>query len=152
MKKSAGILVYRSSNNITEVFLVHPGGPFWKGKDIGAWSIPKGEFDEGEVPLDAAKREFKEETGVLIDGKFIALAPIKQKGGKIVFAWMVESDLNISNIVSNTFEIEWPYKSGIKKSFPEIDKAAWFTIPEAMIKINNAQVALIEELKEKLLT
>src|SRR5215207_11548215 len=111
MRKSAGILMYRRKDSYTEVFLVHPGGPFWKGKDAGAWSIPKGEFTEEEA-LVAAKREFEEETGQKLDGAFIALKTIQQKGGKLVHAWAVEGDIDPGQIVSNTFRQEWPYKSG----------------------------------------
>ena len=146
MKTSAGILLYRKTNNYVEVFLIHLGGPFWKGKEKGAWSIPKGEFAEGEDSLAAAKREFKEETGQTIDGDFIELKPIQQKGGKMVYAWAVEGDADADNIVSNTFEQEWPYKSGKFKTFPEVDKATWFSIEEAKEKMNPAQVELIEEL------
>ena len=148
-KKSAGILLYRTMNKKLEVFLVHPGGPFWAKKDIGAWSIPKGEFDDDEEPLAAAKREFKEETGVEISGEFIQLASIKQKSGKIVYAWAVEGDIDPAKIKSNTFEIEWPPRSGKLQTFPEIDKAEWFNYIEAQKKIVLAQSPLIEELKSK---
>ncbi|MGZ4034172.1 MAG: NUDIX domain-containing protein, partial [Bacteroidia bacterium] len=136
-KKSAGILLFRfNNNNSPEVFLVHPGGPFWSKKDIGAWSIPKGEFDN-EAPLEAAKRDFEEETGVTVDGKFIELSPLKQKSGKIIYAWALPGDIDATKIESNLFELEWPYKSGNKKWFPEIDKAEWFSITEAKEKINS---------------
>src|SRR6476619_5277006 len=111
MKQSAGILLYRRVNNSLEVFLIHPGGPFWKNKDEGAWSIPKGEFNDSEDPLKAAIREFEEETGNVISGNFKQLKPIKQKGGKIVYAWSIEGNLDADKIKSNTFQIEWPYKS-----------------------------------------
>ncbi len=146
VKQSAGILLYRTTNQELQVFLVHPGGPFFVNKDDGSWSIPKGEFLDDENPLDAAKREFFEETGQTIDGTFISLAPIKQKNGKMVFAWAVEGDINPATNVSNTFELEWPPKSGKFKSFPEIDKAAWFNIETAKIKIIAAQAGLITEL------
>ena len=146
-KQSAGILVYRTLKKKLVVFLVHPGGPFWKNKDSAAWSIPKGEFDSDESALDAAQREFEEETGMRLKGKFIELQPVKQKSGKTVYAWAHEGDINASSIKSNSFEIEWPPNSGKKTSFPEIDKAAWFTVPEAKQKINAAQVALLEELE-----
>ena len=149
-KKSAGILLYRSINKNLEVFLVHPGGPFWKNKDEGAWSIPKGEFDEKEDALEAAIREMKEETGITLKGDFMALTPIKQKSGKLVYAFAKEHDLDPSEIKSNEFEIEWPPKSGKKKMFPEIDKAEWFTIYVAKNKINPAQWPLVEELNTKL--
>ncbi len=125
-KKSAGILLYRLVNETTEVLLVHPGGPFWSKKDLGAWSIPKGEFDEDENPLDAAIREMEEETGLKTSGDFIELTPLKQKSGKLVYAWALQKDIDPEKIKSNHFEIEWPPKSGTKRSFPEIDKAAWF--------------------------
>jgi len=133
-----------------EVFLVHPGGPYWAKKDEGAWSIPKGEFDENEEPLAAAKREFREETGIQISGKFIQLNPVKQKSGKLVYAWAVEGDIDPEKIKSNSFEIEWPPRSGKMKSFPEIDKAAWFQLSDAQKKIIEAQSALIKELESKI--
>jgi predicted NUDIX family NTP pyrophosphohydrolase len=145
-KQSAGILVYRIINKKPEVFLVHPGGPFWKNKDAAAWSIPKGEFDADESALDAAKREFEEETGILLKGKFIELQPVKQKSGKTVYAWAYEGDIDASTIRSNSFEIEWPPKSGKKTSFPEIDKAGWFDIKTGKEKINAYQVNLLEQL------
>jgi len=123
---------------------------FVKNKDEGSWSIPKGEFAEDENPLDAAKREFMEETGQLLNGNFIELTPIRQKGGKIVYAWAVEGDIDHETIVSNTFEIEWPPRSGKKQTFPEIDQAAWFDIEMAKVKINAAQVGLINELALKI--
>ena len=147
VKKSAGILLFRKSDKTLEVFLVHPGGPFWIKKDEGAWSIPKGEFDDNESPLDAAKREFEEETGIKISGDFIELKPVKQKSGKIVYAWAVEGNIDPAKIKSNEFEIEWPPKSGKMKTFPEIDKAAWFDLNEAKKKIIEAQSPLIDELK-----
>ena len=147
-KQSAGILLYRQKKYL-EVFLVHPGGPFWAKKDAGAWSIPKGEF-EGEDPLLAAKREFLEEIGIAIEGEAMALVPQKQKGGKVVYAWAIEGDLSPSEIRSNMFELEWPPKSGKKQLFPEIDKAEWFPLQVAVQKINQGQVAFIQELAEKL--
>lgn len=149
-KKSAGILLYRFNNEETEIFLVHPGGPFWAKKDFGAWSIPKGEFEEGENPLYAAKREMEEETGIKVSGEFIELTPVKQNSGKLIYAWAVEGNFNAAEIKSNTFEIEWPPKSGMKKSFPEVDKAAWFNIDEAKKKISEGQLPLINEIKTKL--
>jgi len=130
-----------------EVFLVHPGGPFWMAKDIGAWSITKGEFTDEELPLTAAIREFKEETGMLLSGDFIPLTPIKQKGGKLVYAWALAGDIDVDNINGNTFKMEWPPKSGQWKTFPEVDKGAWFSIEEAKQKINPSQAAFIEELQ-----
>ena len=147
-KQSAGILLYRKLNSELQVFLVHPGGPFFKNKDDGNWSVPKGEFLEEEDPLQAAKREFEEETGQAINGDFVALTPIKQKGGKTVQAWAVKGDIDHLNIKSNSFEIEWPPRSGRQQSFPEVDRAEWFDIDTAKIKINPAQAALIIELAE----
>lgn len=129
-----------------QVFLVHPGGPFFKNKDLGAWSIPKGEFLDDADALAAAKREFEEETGKAIGGDFIELKPVRQKSGKTVHAWAVEGDINHETINSNLFEMEWPPKSGKKQSFPEIDRAGWFEVAEAKLKINGAQAAFIDEL------
>ena len=144
--QSAGILLYRKVNDEIQVFLVHPGGPFFKNKDSGAWSIPKGEFSGDEEPLAAAKREFKEETGQAINGNFIELKPVKLKSGKTVHAWAVEGDINHETITSNLFEMEWPPKSGKKQSFPEIDRAGWFNIDDAKLKLNAAQTAFVDEL------
>jgi predicted NUDIX family NTP pyrophosphohydrolase len=145
--QSAGILLYRNINGQIEFFLVHPGGPFFKNKDEGYWSIPKGEFLPDENPLAAAQREFEEETGRPIKAeKFIELSPIKQKSGKIVHAWSAEGELDADTITSNTFEIEWPPHSGKMSSFPEIGRAGWFDIENARLKINAAQAALIDEL------
>ena len=129
--------------------MVHPGGPFWKNKDSGVWSIPKGEFMETELPLNAAIREFEEEIGILLKGDFLELSPIKQKNGKLVFAWALEGEVDTNSIKSNLFELEWPPKSGKKQMFPEIDKAQWFGFEEAKQKIIEAQVNLIEELMRK---
>ena len=129
-----------------QVFLVHPGGPFFKNKDEGSWSVPKGEYFPDEDSLTAAKREFQEETGHEITGNFTALNPIKQKGGKTVLAWAVEGNIDPEEIKSNTFEIEWPPRSGKKQTFNEIDRAEWFDMATAKIKINPAQAALIDEL------
>jgi predicted NUDIX family NTP pyrophosphohydrolase len=149
-KSSAGLLLYRIRKAAIEVLLVHPGGPYWKNKDEGAWSIPKGEFLPEEDPLAAARREFFEETGVAIEGELRALKPLRQPGGKIVHAWAVEADLDPATIVSNTFEIEWPPRSGRLQSFPEIDRGAWFSLPEARRKILRGQVPLLEELAQML--
>ena len=149
MRKSAGILMYRRKEKHIEVFLIHPGGPFWKGKDMGAWSIPKGEYTS-EDPLAAAKREFEEETGHKAEGTFMELTTIQQKGGKLVKTWAVEGDIDPDKIVSNTFQQEWPYKSGRMQTFPEVDRAGWFGAEEARKKINEAQVALIDDLLMKL--
>jgi predicted NUDIX family NTP pyrophosphohydrolase len=149
-KKSAGILLYRIKKNQPEVLLVHPGGPFWAKKDLGSWSIPKGEYEEGEDPLDAARREVEEETGLKVNGPFIELVPIKQKSGKLVAAWASEGDFDPATIKSNEFEMEWPPKSGKRKTFPEVDKAGWFTIHEAVEKIVEGQIPLLKELEHKL--
>ena len=146
-KQSAGILLYRKINNQLEVFLVHPGGPFFKNKDDAAWSIPKGEFLDEEDALIAAKREFLEETGQSVDGNFIKLKPVKLKSGKTVYAWAVEGDIDHEVIISNVFEMEWPPKSGKMASFAEVDRAAWFEPAVAKVKINSAQIALIDELE-----
>lgn len=146
--KSAGILLYRFKESL-QIFLVHPGGPFWANKDIGAWTIPKGEPEDGEQPLDTAKREFEEETGQKIAGAFIELTPIVQKAGKRVYAWALEADIDANAICGNNFTIEWPPGSGKWKSYPEVDKAGWFGWEEAKEKINPAQAAFIDELIEK---
>ena len=148
-KQSAGILIYRFQNGELEVFLVHPGGPLWAHKDEGAWSIPKGEPENQENLLEAAKREVEEETGIGVKGEFMELTPVKQKGGKLVHAWAIQCDIHPENIKSNTFELEWPPKSGEKISFPEIDKASWFGIQEAQMKINIGQSPLLLELMVK---
>lgn len=138
--------MYRFMDTQLQVFLVHPGGPFFRRKEDGVWSIPKGEFTDEEDPLAAAKREFLEEIGRSIDGKFIPLNPIVQKGGKIVYAWAIEGNIDPAIILSNSFELEWPPKSGKKQNFPEVDRAAWFTAKEALTKVNIAQSGLIEQL------
>jgi predicted NUDIX family NTP pyrophosphohydrolase len=147
-KRSAGILIYRRGQRGLELLLVHPGGPFWKKRDIGAWSIPKGEYLAGEDPITVAMREFEEETGARPTGDLQPLGEVVQKGGKIVAAWAVESDLDPAKIKSNTFEIEWPPKSGRKATFPEIDQAAWFSPDEARAKILPSQKPFIERLVE----
>jgi predicted NUDIX family NTP pyrophosphohydrolase len=149
-KKSAGILLYRIKNSQLECFLLHPGGPFFKNKDLGSWTIPKGEIDEHEDPLAAAVREFEEETGTRLDGEFVPLKPIKQKSGKLVYAWAVQGDIDASTIKCNTFEMEWPPKSGKFKSFPEVDRGEWFSIPNASTKILAAQQPLLQELVQLL--
>jgi predicted NUDIX family NTP pyrophosphohydrolase len=151
MRQSAGILMFKNVGNNLKFFLVHPGGPFWQNKDAGAWSIPKGEFTSDEKALDAAIREFKEETGILISGDFIELSPVKLKSGKVVHAWAVEGDIDSRDVKCETFiSIEWPPRSGKYKSVPEVDKGEWFSADEAKIKINPAQVDLINELIRKL--
>ena len=151
-KKSAGILLYRRVNTAPEVLLVHPGGPFWKNKDIGAWSVPKGEFADDEQPLIAAVREFKEELGIDVSGDFIELIPQKQKSGKIVYAWALEQDTDVDDIVSNTFELEWPPRSGKMIEIPEVDRAGWFSMDEAKLKIIPGQIPIIENLERILLS
>jgi predicted NUDIX family NTP pyrophosphohydrolase len=146
-KQSAGLLVYRKRGETLEVLLVHPGGPFWKNKDAGAWSIPKGELTQGEDPLDVAKREFQEETGTSISGAMAPLEAVKQRGGKLVYAWAVEADVDVSQIKSNTFTIEWPPRSGKQQEFPEIDRAEWCDLTTAAEKINAGQRKLIEQLQ-----
>ena len=151
-KKSAGILAYREGVSGLEVFLMHPGGPFWKNKDLGAWSIPKGEIADNEDEKEAAKREFEEETGMKVDADLVPLKPIRQKNGKTVMAWAINQDIDPSKIVSNLFEIEWPPKSGKHQQFPEMDRAEWFSVSDAREKIIAGQAALIDELEEILRT
>lgn len=145
-KKSAGLLIYRFHQKQLEVLLVHPGGPFWAKKDAGAWSVPKGEINDAEDALNAAKREVQEELGVEVTGDWLSLSAVKQKSGKLIHAWAVEQNVDAANIVSNTFELEWPPKSGKTILVPEVDKAGWFTISDAREKINPAQAAFIDEL------
>jgi predicted NUDIX family NTP pyrophosphohydrolase len=149
-KKSAGLLPFRETDSGVEVLLVHPGGPFWAKKDDGAWSIPKGEFADGEEPLDAARREFAEETGVVPSGDFIALGSLKQSGGKLVFAWAWRCDLDASALRSNSFSMEWPPKSGRQQEFPEVDRAAWFAVETARRKILQGQAEFLDRLLGKL--
>jgi predicted NUDIX family NTP pyrophosphohydrolase len=139
-------VLHRTRDQVVEVFLVHPGGPLWRNKDAGAWSIPKGEFVDGEDALAAARREFFEETGRRIDGRFVALTPVRQRGGKVVHAWAVEGDIPLEGLASNTFAMEWPPRSGRMQSFPEVDRYAWFPLDEARLRINEAQRALVGEL------
>jgi predicted NUDIX family NTP pyrophosphohydrolase len=150
MKRSAGILAWRRREGEPELFLVHPGGPFWKNKDDGAWSIPKGGIDPGEDPLTAAQREFEEETGQTIAGDFAPLDPVKIASGKAIEAWAIEHDLDAESVASNSFEIEWPPRSGRKQAFPEVDRAAWFSGPVALQKITPGQVPLLVQLLERL--
>ena len=149
-KQSAGILLYRIASERVEVLLVHPGGPFWTKKDDGAWSIPKGEFTDGEEPLEAAKREFTEETSFPIEGIFTPLNPVTQPGGKTVYAWAVEGDIDAGAVRSNTFSMEWPKGSAKTRSFPEIDKADWFDLETAKVKILKGQLGLLEQLAKNL--
>lgn len=145
-KQSAGILLYRKPSALLEVFLVHPGGPYYVKKDLGVWSIPKGEFEPDEDPLAAAKREFNEETGQPIEGKFLTLQNVKYKNGKVIHAWAVEGDLDPETLVSNTFKMEYPYKSGKWIDVEEVDRGGWFDVATAKTKLIPAQVALVEEL------
>ncbi|WP_223600677.1 NUDIX domain-containing protein [Chryseobacterium sp. GVT01B] len=147
MKISAGILLFKKEKDSLYYFLVHPGGPFWKNKDLGAWSIPKGEMLPDENSLDRALMEFKEETGKTAEGKFIELSPIKQKGGKIVYAWALEGDIDTSDLYSNTFSLEWPPKSDKIIEIPEVDQWEWFPSEEAQQRINAAQKGFITELE-----
>ncbi|HUR60005.1 MAG TPA: NUDIX domain-containing protein [Opitutaceae bacterium] len=149
-KQSAGLLLHRRVGDGFEVFLVHPGGPLWAKKDLGAWTIPKGEFTAEEDPLAAAQRELKEETGLVVVGPFVSLGCVKQAGGKVVHAWAAEADCDPATIVSNTFSLEWPPRSGQKRDFPEVDRAAWFAPDVAAEKINPAQAALIARLADAL--
>ncbi len=149
-KKSAGLLLFRETAGHLEVLLVHPGGPYWARKDDGAWSIPKGEFGEDEDPLAAARREFEEETGFLAGEGEIPLEPLRQPGGKTVYAWAVRQDLDPTGLKSNTFSMEWPPKSGKQQEFPEVDRAAWFTIDAAGKKILKGQSGFLAQLQDKL--
>jgi predicted NUDIX family NTP pyrophosphohydrolase len=150
-KRSAGILLYRRSGGEPEVLLVHPGGPFWAKKDGGAWSIPKGEYDDAEDPQACARREFHEETGTeLAPGELAELGSVRQKSGKQVTAWAAEGDLDPETVSSNTFEMEWPPRSGSRQAFPEVDRAEWFDLETAREKLNPAQTAFLDRLVERL--
>ena len=149
-KRTAGLLLYREASGGLEVLLVHPGGPFWKNKDEGAWSIPKGMVDEGEDPFDAAIREFHEETGGTAAGEPITLEPLRQKSGKVLHAWAMLGEFNPAALRSNTFSTEWPPKSGRQQEFPEVDRAAWFSMEEAGRRILQGQAALLSDLRRKL--
>jgi predicted NUDIX family NTP pyrophosphohydrolase len=146
-RESAGLLLFRRRAGEAEVLLVHPGGPFWAGKDDHAWSIPKGEFTAGEPPLAAARREFTEETSLSVEGDFIALPACKQPGGKIVHAFTLEGDCDAAAVKSNSFTLEWPPRSGRHREYPEIDRAAWFPLAVARAKIHKGQAPLIDELE-----
>jgi predicted NUDIX family NTP pyrophosphohydrolase len=150
-KRSAGILLYRVAAGAPEVLLVHPGGPYWARKDAGSWSIPKGEYEDGEDPLACARREFEEETGTaLTPGELVELGEVKQKGGKVVIAWGAEGDLNADSVTSNTFTMEWPPRSGRTVEFPEIDRAGWFELGAAREKLVPAQTEFLDRLLERL--
>jgi predicted NUDIX family NTP pyrophosphohydrolase len=149
-KRSAGLLMYRRHNRQLEVLLVHPGGPFWAKKDLGAWSISKGEYLEGELPLEAARREFEEETGFAATGDFLDLGAVQQAGGKVVSAWAFEGDCDPNKLISNRCEIEWPPRSGRKIEIPEVDRASWFSIAEAKERILKSQVPFLERLSGSL--
>ena len=149
-KLSAGILLYRKRKTGIEVLIVHPGGPFWAKKDEGAWSIPKGEYTEGEDPLTVAKREFYEETGSKVSGPCLELTAAKQPSGKIIRAWALEGDIDVSSIRSNSFSMEWPPKSGRLQSFPEIDRALWCGLTAAKEKILTGQRVFLDELEERI--
>ncbi|WP_434721855.1 NUDIX domain-containing protein [Mesorhizobium sp. RIZ17] len=148
-QKSAGLLIHRRIAGVFEFLLVHPGGPFWARKDEGAWSIPKGLIGDQEDELEAAKREAEEELGVAVDGDFRPLGSYKQPGGKIVIAWSVEADIDADAIRSNMFTMEWPPKSGRMKEFPEVDRAGWFSLPEAGLKILKGQRAMLDDFLER---
>jgi predicted NUDIX family NTP pyrophosphohydrolase len=145
---SAGILAHRRRDEL-EVLLAHPGGPFWAKRDAGAWTIPKGLIEPGDDPIGAARREFKEETGLVADGRVIELAPVRQKSGKLVHAFALDADFDLAGFASNTFEIEWPPKSGRRQTFPEIDRIAYFTLPVAKVKILAYQLPLLSELEKR---
>jgi predicted NUDIX family NTP pyrophosphohydrolase len=149
MRTSAGLLAFRDRSGVPEVFLIHPGGPFWTNKDDGAWMLPKGEYIEGqEEPLAAARREFVEETGFPAEGEFIPLGSTKQKGGKLVTAWAFESDFDATLLKSNLFRMQWPPKSGKMESFPEVDRGEWFGMEMARVKILASQAVFLDRLLE----
>jgi predicted NUDIX family NTP pyrophosphohydrolase len=149
-KTSAGLLMFRRSGAQLEVFLVHPGGPFWKNKDLAAWSLPKGEYVEGEDAFSAALREFEEETGIQPSGDFVALGQVRQAGGKLVTAWAFEGDCDAASIKSNSFSMEWPKGSGRMQEFPEIDRGGWFPMSVAREKILKGQLAFLDRLAGQL--
>ena len=145
-KRSAGLIMYRTHHGELQVLLVHPGGPFWADKDMGAWSIPKGEYADTENPLDAARREFQEETGFAAEGGFVELGEIRQAGGKVVTAWAFEGDCNPADLISSSCEIEWPPRSKKRLEIPEVDRGEWFSIGEARDRIQNGQRPLLDRL------
>lgn len=150
-KASAGLMLWKRDAGALRVLLVHPGGPFWAKRDLGAWTIPKGEFSADETPFAVARREFAEELGVPLDavsaGDILPLGSVRQAGGKTVTGFAAQGDLDVEAIVSNTFEMEWPPRSGRRRTFPEVDRAAWFTLPEARERINPAQAAFLDALE-----
>lgn len=145
-RQSAGLLIFRKLSAGLEVLLVHPGGPIWAKRDAGAWSIPKGEFADGEDPLAAARREVEEETGLRVEGEFIPLEPVRQKGGKTVYAWAIRGEFDPADLRSNEISMEWPPRSGRQQRFPEVDRAQWFSIEEARRRILPGQVGLLDQL------
>lgn len=147
---SAGLLLYRWRDGQLEVLLVHPGGPLWSKKDEGAWSIPKGEYDTAEDPLTVAQREFHEETGCHVSGTFVPLRPLRQPSGKVISAWAVEGDLDAASIRSNTFSLEWPPKSGKEQAFPEVDRAGWYDLSLAAMKLLPGQRPFLDQLQQLL--
>jgi predicted NUDIX family NTP pyrophosphohydrolase len=147
--QSAGVVLFRRRAGALEVLLVHPGGPFWARKDAGAWSLPKGEFDAGEAPADAARREFREETGIELAGALLALTPVAQSRGKTVHPFAVEGDVDPAAVRSNTFTLEWPPRSGRTQAFPEVDRAAWFALDEARRRIVAGQRPILDELEAR---
>lgn len=149
-EQSAGILLYRFRADQAQVLLVHPGGPYWAHKDLGAWSLPKGLFETGEAPLAAARREFLEETGFAVDGDFIALGEVRQPSGKIIHAWALEGDLDVDKLHSNTFSLEWPKGSGQWQAIPEVDRGAWFELGTAYSKISPGQTPFLDRLRAQL--
>lgn len=146
-RRSAGLVAFRRRGEALEVFLVHPGGPFWAKKDLGAWSIPKGEYTDGEDALAAARREFQEETGIALEGNFVPLGQVRQAGGKIVDAWAVEADFDAALVRSNSFSMEWPPKSGRMREFPEVDRGEWFSLEAAQGKILKGQAPFLRQLE-----
>jgi len=149
-RNSGGLLMYKLADGVLLLLLVHPGGPFFQKKDEGAWTVPKGEVQPGEDPLETAQREFLEETGLTAAGPFVQLTPVKQKGGKTVHAWAFAGDCDPATLVSNTFSMQWPPRSGKMQEFPEVDRAEFFDADTARTKINAAQIALIDELQQLL--
>jgi predicted NUDIX family NTP pyrophosphohydrolase len=149
-KRSAGLLMYRRRGSGFEVFLVHPGGPFWAKKDLGAWSISKGEYLDGEPPLEAAKREFLEETSFIAQGNFLELGTVQQAGGKLVSAWAFEGDCDPSKLISNRCQVEWPPRSGRMIDIPEVDRGGWFSIDNARERILKSQVPFLDTLSQML--